>query len=51
VGYPANKLVREGYIGKAKCLKQVLWERGLFHEYMIKDIPKNDKKAVTTPST
>jgi hypothetical protein len=36
---------REGYVGKAKGLRQILWERGLYFEGMIKTIPKHDKKG------
>lgn len=35
----------EGYVGKPKGLRQVLWERGLYHEKMVKEIKKDDNKG------
>ena len=40
-----GKKAVEGYIGKPKGLKQVLWERGLWKDGMIQDIKDNDKKG------
>jgi hypothetical protein len=40
-----NTKAVEGYMNKPKGLKQILWERGLYHDAMIKDVKKDDKKG------
>ena len=35
----------EGYLNKPKGFPHLLWERGLYHDEMIKDIKKDDKKG------
>ena len=42
---PHDTETKEGYVGRPKGLKQVLWERGLHVDGMIGTIEKDDKKG------